>query len=122
MRRNQFISLPILVWGAVFLSFLVFSLCIGGDAVNGKVEGGHYYVRETGRVYREVSRGSFITSALLVATVAAGLPLSIFFALRREPFENFVPRRLRIVLLSFFGFAGFLLVWAAAERVWSAFS
>lgn len=120
MQIRRFINSPMVVWVGLSLSFLVFSLCIGGDAVNGKIEEGRYYVRETGLVFREVSRVSFVTSALLVATVAFALPVCAFLALRREPFSGFVSRGLRAVLLTFFGLCGFLLLWAALARVWSA--
>ncbi len=35
---------------ANFFVFFVVALCIGGDAINGKMEGGHFYLMSHGRL------------------------------------------------------------------------
>lgn len=51
------------------ISFAIFSAVLGGDALNGKIENGHYYVcgvlrdAQGGVVYKEVSRSTYVTSA-----------------------------------------------------------
>ncbi|HWY76965.1 MAG TPA: hypothetical protein VN281_15185 [Verrucomicrobiae bacterium] len=73
--NNRLTLIVVLAWGTVAVSFLVFSLIVGGAAINGKVVGGHYYLGSHGN-YPEVSRGVYLLSALLSA--AFGLAFSAF--------------------------------------------
>ena len=56
--------------------FAVFTIALGGDALNGKIENGHYYVCGLKRdeigsiVYTEVSRIAYLISASLSLLVA----------------------------------------------------
>jgi hypothetical protein len=50
--------------GAInFIAFAIIASHLGGDALNGKVEYGHYYLMEHGR-YTEVSRNVWIYSRI----------------------------------------------------------
>lgn len=57
-----------MLWPAVFLSFLLHSFAIGGDAFNGKVENGHYFLWRISRPegmaapYLEVSKQRYTAS------------------------------------------------------------
>jgi hypothetical protein len=70
-----------------FLIFVAIATYLGGDAVNGKVEGGHYYlfgVRSEpgrGKVYTEVSERVFIYSKWQVYSVCVTWPLVIAAAI-----------------------------------------
>jgi len=46
---------------ANFAAYLVGNLVLGGDALNGKVANGHYYLSSHGRL-TDVSRGIFVYS------------------------------------------------------------
>jgi len=62
-----------------FLNFLLFalvSLCLGGDALNGKVENGHYYLANHGR-YTEVSYFVFMYSKIHGTSVFITQPLML---------------------------------------------
>lgn len=56
------------------MTFLVFSLIAGGMAVNGKIIGAHYYLGAHGN-YPEVSRATYVMSALLSAAFGFTLPI-----------------------------------------------
>jgi len=60
-----------------FASFIIVALAIGGDAVNGKTEGGRYYLSEHGRD-TEVSRSVFEYSRFHVYSVWVTHPLAMF--------------------------------------------
>ena len=59
-----------------FASFFIIALVIGGDAVNGKVENGKYYVSEHGRD-TEVSRSVFEYSRFHAHFVWVTHPLAL---------------------------------------------
>ncbi len=55
-RRAKFIFIPAVAIAIVnFAAFIIINICIGGDAINGHVTDGHYYLGSHGR-YTEVSR------------------------------------------------------------------
>ena len=58
-----------------FAIFVAVSMYLGGDAVNGKVEGGHYYLFGERKVYTEVSERVFNYSKWHVYSVLATWPL-----------------------------------------------
>lgn len=59
--------------GAVnFLAFLLSYLILGGDALSGKTEQGHYYLGDHG-VFTEVSRTIFIYSACHAYSALLGM-------------------------------------------------
>ena len=51
-----------------FLSFFIIALCIGGDAVNGQVENGSYFLGSRGKLI-EVDRGVYLYSYIHVVSV-----------------------------------------------------
>lgn len=59
-----------------FFSFMVVAVLIGGDALNGRVSAGHYYLGNHGS-YTEVSRSVFIYSACHASLAILGL-LALF--------------------------------------------
>jgi hypothetical protein len=59
-----------------FLIFFLMALSIGGDAVNGKVEGGKYYVANHGK-YTEVSKTVFTYSRFHCYSVWVTHPVGI---------------------------------------------
>jgi hypothetical protein len=74
-----------------FLMFVAGAIYLGGDAVNGKVEGGHYYLfgvrTESGmKVYTEVTRRIFTYSTWHAYSVLITWPLVMLaaFALSRR--------------------------------------
>ena len=69
----------VVIWAAAFLTFAAFMITAfawGGAALNGKVEGGRYYVGDHGE-YREVARGVYATSAALSVIWPPALVLGV---------------------------------------------
>lgn len=62
-----------------FLFFWIAAVTLGGDAVNGKVEGGHYYLDSHGHL-TEVSRGVFMYSRIHTYSIFITHPLAILAA------------------------------------------
>jgi hypothetical protein len=67
---------------ANFAAFVLVGLVIGGDALSGGVEDGHYYVSNHG-IHAEVSHGTFIYSRIHTYSVFITHPLAFlaFFIL-----------------------------------------
>jgi hypothetical protein len=61
-----------------FIAFLIVTYHLGGDAVNGKIVSGHYYVGSHGQ-YSEVGFGTFLYSA--IHTCATVLTFVLFISL-----------------------------------------
>ncbi len=60
-----------------FTAFFIAALALGGDALNGKAEDGHYYLRNK-RKYTEVSREVWLYSRAHAISVIVTHPLGIF--------------------------------------------
>ncbi len=60
---------------ANFFAFFVAVLCLGGDAVNGKIAAGHYYLMSHGR-YTEVNEAVFAYSKWHVYSLWITHPLA----------------------------------------------
>nr|WP_314446492.1 hypothetical protein [uncultured Sphingomonas sp.] len=58
-----------------FFALVAISIWVGGDAVQGKVENGRYFVAEEGR-YHEVSATFYRLNQLHVASIFLTLPLA----------------------------------------------
>jgi hypothetical protein len=76
-----------------FLIFVAGATYLGGDAVNGKIEGGRYYLfgvrTESGRkVYREVSRPVFTYSRWHVYSIFVTWPLVMAAAVVRNRYKK----------------------------------
>lgn len=61
-----------------FIAFLIMTSYLGGDAVNGKVVSGHYYVGSHGH-YSEVGLGTFLYSK--IHTYATFMTFALFISL-----------------------------------------
>jgi hypothetical protein len=78
MTRWQIVGLVLFVLGMLnFLTFVAVDATIGGDALNGKTENGHYFVMDHGH-YTEVSHGLWVYSAIHAGSVFFTQPLGIF--------------------------------------------
>ena len=90
--------IPIVLFG-------VFTAIIGGEALSGKIDNGHYYVRE-GMPYKEVSFRAYVISASLCFAASVGFFLIANGVLRRLDEEGLLnsKRSLKTVLHVFFGF------------------
>jgi hypothetical protein len=71
-----------LLWPVVFFSFMVHSFADGGDAFNGKIENGHYFLRQNSHTdvtpYLEVSLGRYQANYIhAVATMVLFIPAAI---------------------------------------------
>ncbi|MGI4717993.1 MAG: hypothetical protein ACRYF6_06445 [Janthinobacterium lividum] len=68
-----------------FVSFFVGCLYLGGDALNGKIEDGHFYLSDHGKL-TEVSKGIYRYSQVHGASVFAliGLTLIVHFAQKTD--------------------------------------
>ena len=64
-----------------FVVFVLISLRIGGDAINGTIENGHYLLRSHA-TYTEVSRDVFMYSRIHVGTLFVTHPLGMLVAAR----------------------------------------
>jgi hypothetical protein len=68
-----------------FIAFVLFSIIFGGDAVDGKIEDGHFYFGSHGE-YTEVSCGAYVASAgyiMLLSAIVGVVLVSIFlFSIR----------------------------------------
>ena len=82
-KKSSFLKTCNTVIAVRMLNFLIFvagAIYLGGDAVNGKVEGGHYYLfgsrSESGRkVYTEVTKPVFTYSRWHVYSIFVTWPL-----------------------------------------------
>lgn len=85
-------SALLLFWLAIanFSAFVAIALVLGGDAWNGHVLHGHYFLGMNMR-YTEVSRGVFVYSYWHVASLMVTHPLGLLAALFLWP-----PKFLRI--------------------------
>ena len=72
-----------------FMAFFIVVDNIGGDAVSGKIEAGHYYVASHGH-YTEVSRALYIYSYIHTVSVFVTYPLFFIcgFLLDRKKQRN----------------------------------
>jgi hypothetical protein len=59
-----------------FVAFFIVAILIGGDAVNGKVVGGHFYLAEHGK-FTEVSEAVFTYSLWHVRSLFITHPLAM---------------------------------------------
>ena len=75
----------VIIIGLVLLGLVIpFALMPGGTALAGQVMDGHYYLGSHGH-FREVSRGIYVLSALLSASIGMVLPIYAFvFTMWRE--------------------------------------
>ncbi len=64
---------------ANFLVFWLIAVCLGGDAVNGKIDHGHYYLMSHGD-YTEVSKEIFTYSKWHVYSIWITHPLAFIAA------------------------------------------
>ena len=64
---------------ANFAAFAIVASILGGDAVNGKVQDGHFYLGSHGR-YTEVSQATYDYSRAHTHSVWVTHPLAIFAA------------------------------------------
>jgi len=76
-----------------FVVFVFVASHLGGDAVNGKVEDGHYYLfgvrTESGhKVYTEVSESVFTYSKLHVYSLLASWPLVMAAGFARSRYKK----------------------------------
>ena len=60
--------------------FAVIALLIGGDALNGTVRDGHYYLEQLG-AYTEVSKSLFVYSAVHALSVFLTIPIAAYIGL-----------------------------------------
>ncbi len=65
---------------ANFFAFVLVAVRIGGDALNGKVEDGHYYLANHGK-YTEVSASTFQYSRTHALSIFVTHPLAFIAAL-----------------------------------------
>jgi hypothetical protein len=59
-----------------FIAFFIGWAYLGGDAVNGKEQNGHYYVSDKGRL-TEVTHGEYVYSRIHVASLFVGFAIYI---------------------------------------------
>jgi hypothetical protein len=69
------IALIVLVVGNFFLQQII-AESLGGDAVNGKIEGGRYYVGRGHGTYTEVSESVFQYSKIHTYVMIGSIPLA----------------------------------------------
>jgi hypothetical protein len=91
-------------WIAISLAFLGSVWMLGGAAITGKIVTGHYFVGMHGH-YPEVSRGTYVLSAVLSALFSVSFP--VFVAVmnwgpsRKPAFNPFM--RIALLLALFMG-------------------
>lgn len=73
-RRTEILVSVALIAFINFVAFFIVADHIGGDAVSGKIEAGHYYVASHGH-YTEVSRALYIYSYIHTVSVFVTYPL-----------------------------------------------
>jgi hypothetical protein len=57
-----------------FATFWIVAVLLGGDAVNGKIENGHYFLSSHGHL-QEVSKSVFLYSKIHCLSAMAGIPI-----------------------------------------------
>lgn len=81
LRRLYLIGITV---GAInFLAFIIGAAVLDGDAVNGKIEDGRYYVANHGK-YTEVSKSAFTYSRWHVYSVFVTFPIAMLCGLLLE--------------------------------------
>ena len=73
--KDGTLKLVVYVGGLNFLAFIVIDVIIGGDALGGKVNHGHYYLNNHGS-FTEVSHGVFVYSTYHAYLAMFGLLLA----------------------------------------------
>ena len=95
--RGNWVSSALAVFTAItianFVAFVACALYLGGDAVSGKEEGGHYYVRgvrvENGRkVFTEVTRAEFAYSKWHVYSIFLTWPITMVGLIANERLDR----------------------------------
>ena len=84
--RDRVGSLLRIITYAGFINFALFfvaALFLGGDAWNGTVQGGNFYLSENGRL-TQVSRFVFYYSFIHAITVLIATPLAIVCGIARQ--------------------------------------
>ena len=66
------ITWPLCISVAPIALFAAFTVIVGGDALSGTIQHGHYFVRERS-IYKEVSRVTFLLSATFSLLAAIGV-------------------------------------------------
>jgi hypothetical protein len=74
--------IPALLWPIIFFSFMAHALADGGDAFNGKIENGRYFLRQIFHTeatpYLEVRQGRYQANYVhAVATMVLFIPAAI---------------------------------------------
>jgi hypothetical protein len=77
---NRFCSIVFIVAIVNFVAFLIGAAVLRGDAVNGKMEAGRYYVADHGKL-TEVSKVAFTYSRFHCYTLWVTHPMAIICAL-----------------------------------------
>jgi hypothetical protein len=89
-KLKTIVGMSLFCLGALnFFAFMAMSTYLGGDAFNGYVADGHYFLRNHGRII-ETTRTVFEYSRIHVLSVMVTHPLAIFggwlaFGWRRRP-------------------------------------
>jgi len=71
-RRELFLEIAAIAASLNFFAFILIDVLLGGDALNGKVDSGRYYLGNHG-AYTEVTRGVFVYSACHATLALLGL-------------------------------------------------
>jgi len=93
-KRRRILQIGFGLGIANFFVFVFVALYIGGDAINGRMADGHYFLSNHGRL-TEVSRGVFTYSKWHAISVFFTHPLAMLCAwLTRRPLQTeTVPKR-----------------------------
>lgn len=70
-----------LLWQLNFLAFWVIGVLLGGDAINGKIEGGHYFLGQRA-TFTEVSPMVWYYSVTHAVATIVTLPVAAYFGIR----------------------------------------
>ena len=92
---NKVLNLIILVGFVNFFSFVLISVMIGGDALNGHAAGGHYYLASHGKL-TEVGQGLFAYSKWHALSLFVTHPLAIIAMAIRAAREKRKRRQARV--------------------------
>jgi len=82
----KFVRWEKIVFGVAIINFATFvmiSLWLGGDALNGKVENGHYFLNSHG-TYTEVTRSVFEYSKIHATSLFVTHPLALLLGFRAK--------------------------------------
>lgn len=77
-RRLKIVGNSLLIAALIVaISFVIVTMRLGGDAVNGRIDGGRFYLGKQGGGYREVSERTWRNDRVFIICVNVAFPVAM---------------------------------------------